>query len=205
MKIYAISDYILTPYNTIETQLKEAILGGISVFQFRDKLLKDDEILPLCEKLGRICLENNVDFIINDRINLALTLQNRSIACGLHLGKDDEKIDFKILRKKINGTLGISCYGDINRAIHYENLGVDYVAFGSIFQSKTKVDSAVIGIDILHQAKTLLKKAKICAIGGIDFSNIAMLKNADMIAMIAAVWSGDIGTNLAQIKRAILA
>lgn len=205
MKIYAISDYILTPYNTIESQLKEAILGGISVFQFRDKLLKDDEILPLCEKLGRICLENNVDFIINDRINLALTLQNRSITCGLHLGKDDDMIDFKTLRKKINGTLGISCYGDINRAIYYENLGADYVAFGSIFQSKTKADSAVIGIDILHQAKTLLKKAKICAIGGIDFSNIAMLKNADMIAMITAVWSGDIGTNLAQIKRAILA
>lgn len=203
MKLYAISDSVLTPTPTIESQLKKAILGGISLFQLRDKISSNDEILPLCEKLGRICNENKVDFIINDRINLALNLQNRDIPCGLHLGRDDEKIDFKFLRGNFKGTLGISCYNDINRALLYEKMGADYVAFGSIFHSETKKDSAVVGSVILKEAKMRLKSVKICAIGGINASNIALLKNADMVAMIRAIWYGDISQNLAKIKKEI--
>lgn len=203
MKIYAISDSVLTPYNTIESQLKEAIFGGISLFQFRDKFLSDDEALLICEKLARICDDNNVKFIVNDRISVAFALQKKGVACGLHLGRDDEKMDFQILRKTFSGMLGISCYGDINRALCYENMGVDYVAFGSIFGSKTKADSAIIGYDILKEAKKHLKKAKICAIGGINASNIHCI-NANMIAMINAIWSGNISENLAKIKNAIL-
>lgn len=203
MKLYAISDSALTPTHTIESQLKKAILGGISLFQLRDKISSDDEILPLCEKLGRICNENKVDFIINDRINLALNLQNRNVPCGLHLGRDDEEIDFKILRGKFKGTLGISCYGDISRALSYEKMGADYVAFGSIFKSETKKDSAVIGSAILKEAKMRLKSVKICAIGGINASNIALLENVDMVAMIRAIWYGDISQNLAKINKEI--
>ncbi|MGX2983261.1 thiamine phosphate synthase [Helicobacter sp. 23-1045] len=195
-KIYAISDTLLTPHHTIESQLKNAIASGVKIFQLRDKTSSDDEILPMCVRLAEICESKGVEFVINDRIALAFEIQRRQIPCALHLGRDDEKMPFKILCQKFKGQIGVSCYGDLNRALFYETKGADYVAFGSIFQSKIKADSAIVGTEILQSAKTHLKTAKICAIGGITSDNISQVKNADYIAMISAIWSGDVRKNV---------
>lgn len=196
MKIYAISDYHLTPYNRLESMLKEAIFGGIKIFQLRDKFSRDEEILGICENLAEICAQNKVDFIINDRANLALELQKREILCGVHLGIEDESMPFIALRKAFKGKIGISCYGDLNRAIRYNALGADYVAFGSIFKSATKSESAVVGVEILKEARAQNLAAKICAIGGINADNIAQVANADMVACVSAIWNGNVYKNV---------
>lgn len=197
MTIYAISDEVLTPAHTIEAQLKEAILGGIKYFQLRDKHSLDSALLPLCVRLAEICAESSVEFIINDRISLALDLQRRKIPCGLHLGRDDEKGDFARVREEFRGIIGVSCYGDLARALEYEGKGADYVAFGSIFKSATKADSAIVGTEILRLARQKIKRAKICAIGGINAQNLAKIAEfADMVAMIRAVWRDNILQNL---------
>lgn len=196
MKIYAISDEILTPAHTIEAQLKEAILGGIKYFQLRDKHSLDSALLPQCARLAEICASAGVEFIINDRVELALELQERGIPCGLHLGCDDEKGEFAKLREEFRGIIGISCYGDLERALKYEAQGADYVAFGSIFKSATKVDSAIVGTEILRLAQEKIKRAKICAIGGINAQNLAEVAQADMVAMISAIWCDNILQNL---------
>lgn len=195
MKLYAISDYHLTPYDRIEAMLKEAIYGGIKMFQLRDKFSRDEDILDICANLSEICTQNKVDFIINDRANLALELQKREIPCGLHLGIEDEDIPFTKLRKDFKGKIGVSCYGDINRAIVYQSQGADYVAFGSIFKSATKKTSAVVGCEILREARKRLK-IPICAIGGINAQNISQIRDADIVAMVGAVWNGDVGENV---------
>lgn len=199
MKIYAISDELLTPAHTIEAQLKEAILGGIKYFQLRDKHSLDSALLPLCVRLAEVCAESSVEFIINDRVELALELQKRGIPCGLHLGRDDEKGEFARLREEFRGIIGISCYGDLERALKYEAQGADYVAFGSIFKSATKVDSAIVGTEILRLAQEKIKCAKICAIGGINAQNLAEVAQADIIAMISAIWQGDVRENMRSI------
>lgn len=196
MKIYAISDELLTPAHTIEAQLKEAILGGIKYFQLRDKHSLDSALLPLCVRLAEVCAESSVEFIINDRVELALELQERGIPCGLHLGRDDEKGEFAKLREEFRGIMGVSCYGDLERALKYEAQGADYVAFGSIFKSATKVDSAIVGTEILRLAREKIKRAKICAIGGINAQNLAEVGEADIIAMISAIWRDKILQNL---------
>lgn len=196
MKIYAISDELLTPAHTIETQLKEAILGGIKYFQLRDKHSLDSTLLLQCARLAEICANASVEFIINDRVELALELQKREIPCGLHLGRDDEKGEFARLREEFRGIIGISCYGDLERALKYEAQGADYVAFGSIFKSATKVDSAIVGTEILRLAQEKIKRAKICAIGGINAQNLAEVGEADMVAMISAIWCDNILQNL---------
>lgn len=195
MKLYAISDYHLTPYDRLEAMLKEAIYGGIKMFQLRDKFSRDEDILDICANLSEICTQNKVDFIINDRANLALELQKREIPCGLHLGIEDEDIPFAKLRKDFKGKIGVSCYGDIKRASLYEALGADYVAFGSIFKSATKSESAVVGCEILAKAKKRLR-TPICAIGGINSQNITQVKNADIIALVGAVWNGNVYKNV---------
>ncbi len=198
MKLYAISDYHLTPYDRIEAMLKEAIYGGIKMFQLRDKFSRDEDILDICANLSEICTQNKVDFIINDRANLALELQKREIPCGLHLGIEDEDIPFTKLRKDFKGKIGVSCYGDINRAIVYQSQGADYVAFGSIFKSATKSESIVVGCEILAKAKKRLR-TPICAIGGINSQNIMQVKNADIIALVGAVWNGNVYKNVEEL------
>ena len=202
-KIYAISDYNLTPYDKIEAMLKEAIYGGIKIFQLRDKYSRDEDILEICANLAEICIQNKVAFIINDRVNLALELQKREIVCGLHLGIDDEEnMPFDEVRKVFSGIIGVSCYGDMNRASAYTAKGADYVAFGSIFQSKTKPYSEVVGCEILALAKRKLR-TKICAIGGINSENITRLKGADMVAMVSEIWQGNVYKNVEKLVEKI--
>lgn len=197
MKLYAISDEILTPYSQLPCMLIEAIKAGIHIFQLRDKHLSDDDLQPICLELSRICDKYNIPFILNDRIELALRLNT----FGLHLGRDDENMPFDKIRAKFNGMLGISCYGDIQRALIYQNLGADYVAFGSVFQSPTKPQSQIIGTDILQQARYKLH-IPICAIGGVNSHNISMI-NADMVALISAIWKGDITNNITTLQSRI--
>lgn len=176
--------------------LSLALESGVSIFQLRDKEREDSTLLELALDLAEICKQYNAQFIINDRVRLALDLQERGISCGLHLGKDDEgEFDFKSIREKFHGIIGISCYGDITRALNYQALGADYVAFGSVFQSPTKIDSKVIGYEIFKEAKEKLD-IEICAIGGINANNISNLKYCDMIAVISSLWIGDIRQNI---------
>lgn len=116
-------------------------------------------------------------------------------ADGVHIGGDDTPIGVarKILGdKKI---IGVSCYGDIEAAKKAAKEGADYVAFGSFFSSKTKPNAKKADIGVLKEAKKL--GVPVCAIGGIEAANADTLINAgaDMLAVISALWSGDVERN----------
>ncbi len=186
--LYGISDIILTPKETIYTQVQEAIKGGMRIFQYRDKISDDNDIIEIIYHLMDICAKSNVLFVLNDRVELAIRLQ----CPALHIGKDDG--DIQVIRKNFTGILGVSSYNDIARAKELQKQGVDYVAFGSIFHSPTKPNAKCVGVEILSQARKELH-IPICAIGGISKDNISLLKNANMFAVISALWNGDMYKN----------
>ena len=70
------------------------------------------------------------------------------------------------------GIIGVSCYGSIKKAKEAQTEGASYVAFGSFFASPTKPHSGIISMNVLHKAKEALK-IPVCAIGGINQTNIA--------------------------------
>lgn len=179
--IYAISDEILTPYEILPQYLESALKGGIRIFQLRDKSHSDSWLYPVAKELMELCEQYNALFVINDRLDLALRLD----APALHLGKDDGEIS--LARARFKGILGASSYADLQRAKNLESLGVDYVAFGAFFPSPTKPNAPLAPLEILESAKAALK-IPICAIGGISIHNIILLKNADMCAVISALW-----------------
>lgn len=186
--LYGISDIILTPKETIYTQVQEAIKGGMRIFQYRDKISDDNDIIEIIYHLMDICAKSNVLFVLNDRAELAIRLQ----CPALHIGKDDG--DIQVIRKNFTGILGVSSYNDIARAKELQKQGVDYVAFGSIFYSPTKPNAKCVGVEILSQARKELH-IPICAIGGISKDNISLLKNTNMFAVISALWNGDVYEN----------
>ena len=196
-QLYAISDETLTPYSTIHSQLQTALRAGVSIFQLRDKTHTDSEIASLSSELAALCHQHNARFVLNDRYELALRLN-----VGVHLGKDEiHKLDPS--ESATLPYLGISCYDSLENAKRAKALGADYVAFGSCFDSPTKPAAVRAPLALFEQALPL--GIPLCAIGGITPKNAKFLKNADILAVITALWRGDIAQNVAQFLEAMRA
>ena len=134
--------------------------------------------------LQELCHRYDALFVLNDAVELAIELG----LDALHIGKSDHH-RVKEIRENFNGLLGVSCYGDVELALKMEDMGVDYVAFGSFFSSATKPDSQIISLDTLRVAKERVK-IPICAIGGLTLFNIkeVLSYKPDMIALISDIW-----------------
>ncbi|MFT5661622.1 MAG: thiamine-phosphate pyrophosphorylase [Sulfurimonas sp.] len=183
--LYVISDDTLTPDETLFAQIEQALLGGASIVQLRDKKNSDDVIKEKIKKLQKLCKEHDAVFVLNDKIDLAIELE----CDGLHIGKSDHD-RFDEIRKNYKGLIGVSCYGDIEMAKDFQKRGADYVAFGSFFTSPTKPNSNIIALEVLKDAKTQLT-IPVCAIGGINTKNVidVIQYKPDMISIVNDIWT----------------
>lgn len=186
--IYAITDDILTPRETILEKVSEALLGGVNIIQLRDKKSEDSDLLEICIEIRSLCRAHDAIFIINDRVELTKKVR----ADGVHVGFHNLSVPETRAFLRNDYIIGASCYGDIDRAIKAEKDGADYAAFGAFFPSPTKPKADVISMDIIKQAKEQLN-IPICVIGGINKDNIKELKpyQPDMYAVVSAIFKGD--------------
>ncbi|WP_077213129.1 thiamine phosphate synthase [Bacillus dakarensis] len=171
--------------------LKEAIAGGVSFFQFREKgngALKGDQKYALAEELQYICKQGHVPFIVNDDIDLALALN----ADGVHIGQDDEEI--KAVREKIGDKiLGVSVHNIVEAKAAVE-AGADYFGVGPIFPTKTKEDAnPVQGLNIIEILRSEGFTIPLVGIGGIHAENAGSVieAGADGISLISAISLAD--------------
>lgn len=144
-----------------------AIRGGAKMIQFRDKKMSTAELIETARMLKKICSKAGVLFIVNDRVDVALI----SGADGVHLGIEDIPISDarKLLGddKIIGGTAH-----SLKEAREAEKRGADYIGFGHIFSTGSKIKStAPVGVEKL---KELVRSITIpvFAIGGIGLDNI---------------------------------
>ncbi len=195
--LYAITDEILTPDETVADQVREALDSGVKIIQYRNKSAEDNEIEKLCSELQTLCREYDATFIIDDRPKLASRLN----VDGLHIGKND--MSLKQAREIFpSGIIGVSCYGSVRLAKEAEEEGADYVAFGSFFPSPTKPHSGIVSMSVIKKAKDALK-IPVCVIGGIDSSNVhdVAAHNPDMISVVSGIFKGDIKRNITHLKQ----
>lgn len=171
--------------------LTEAIAGGITFFQFREKgngSLKGEHKYALAEELQYICKKGQIPFIVNDDIDLALALN----ADGVHIGQDDENIE--VVRGKIGDKiLGVSVHS-IEEAKAAVKNGADYFGVGPIFPTKTKEDTnPVQGLTIIQKLRCEGFTTPLVGIGGIDAQNAASVieAGADGISLISAISLAD--------------
>ncbi|MCV6606715.1 MAG: thiamine phosphate synthase [Campylobacterales bacterium] len=181
--LYAITDEKLTPSPTIQNYVKLILMYGVKVIQYRAKKKTVLEHYPDALNIRKLCEHYGATFIIDDRVELAAMVK----AHGVHIGKDDASIED--VRKEFDGLIGVSCYGNLERAKDMEQRGADYVAFGAFYPSCTKPEAPIVSKDILVQAKKELS-IPICAIGGITSDNAKELVDAgaDMTAVIGDLW-----------------
>ena len=178
--------YAITAADTTPEQVAEAIRGGASAIQYRDKSKDSSKRLEQASILKTLCETHGAALIINDDIELAESVG----AHGVHLGKEDTSINEarEVLGK--NTIIGISCYNQLDKALEAEQAGAAYVAFGTMFSSPTKPDAVTAGPDLITKAKKQLS-IPVCAIGGIDSSNVEDVVNAgaDMTALISGLFA----------------
>ena len=184
--LYAITDEKLIAPDEFSNTLERALLGGTTIIQYRDKSKDSSKRLEQASLLKALCETHGAALIINDDIELA-----RSVAAhGVHLGKDDSSIDEARKMLGESTIIGISCYNQLHKALEAEQAGADYVAFGTMFASPTKPAAATAGTDLITEAKKQLS-IPVCAIGGIDSSNVEDVVNAgaDMTALISGLFA----------------
>ncbi len=165
----------------------EAIDAGVDVIQYREKTLSKRDAIKIAEKLRMLTAKANVIFIINDDPALAFAVD----ADGVHLGQEDIPVHVarRILgRDKIIG-LSTHSYQD---AIEANSLDINYIGFGPIFRSGTKMVTSPLGFDAIRIIRDSVT-VPVIAIGGINQENIAdvMKSGADGVAIISAILSAD--------------
>jgi thiamine-phosphate pyrophosphorylase len=163
--------------------IQQAIKGGITSLQLREKNTEEKDVANLGKELLKI-LPAHIPLIINDYVDVA-----KYLGTAVHLGQSD--MGYSQARKKLGKKtiIGISIE-NINQAKSFQNCDNNYYGIGPIFTTRSKHNAAKpIGIHGLNKILTLLSQKPCIAIGGISLNNIASLKttNIDGIAVISAV------------------
>lgn len=182
--------FIMGTANTTRQPLdvvKEAIQGGITMFQFREKgekALQSDEKKQLARQIQALCQKANVPFIVNDDVQLAIDLD----ADGVHVGQEDTNA--KDVRERIgNKILGVSTH-NLDEVKQAMKDGADYVGMGPVYPTETKKDTrSVQGVSLITEVRRHGLQIPIVGIGGITYDNAAPViqAGADGISIISAI------------------
>ena len=149
--------------------IEEAIKGGTTVVQIREKEGETLDFYNLALKVKEITSKYNVPLIVNDRIDVALAIKSE----GVHIGQTDMPAD--VARSLIGDEmiLGVSA-STVEEARKAEKDGADYIGTGAVFPTTTKDDAPSITKDDLKEVTGSINIPTV-AIGGITLENASEL------------------------------
>ena len=191
MKTIDLSLYLVTDKSDdVEKFLKtieEAIKGGVSVVQIREKTAETLDFYNLALKVKEITTKYNVPLIINDRVDIALAID----ADGVHVGQSDMPCE---VTRKLIGTdkiLGVSA-ATITEAKKAQKDGADYIGTGAVFPTATKDDATSITKQNLKEIVESID-IPVVAIGGINNDNASELTDTGIagLSVVSAIMSAD--------------
>lgn len=181
--LYLCTDRSLMTAPTLEQAVNDAIKGGCTVVQLREKHATSREFYQLALSLKRITGYYGIPLIINDRLDIAAAVN----AEGVHLGQKDLPADIARAVLGEEKIIGVSA-NNLQAAINAELDGADYIGVGAVFQTSTKTDTKPVTIDRLKEIRSAVKIPMV-AIGGIKRSNISQLNGTGIngVAVVSAV------------------
>ncbi len=181
--------YLVTNSDEFESEDKfldaiaSALEGGVDILQLREKTMPASKILELGKKIKQLCLQYDVTFIVNDRIDIAALLE----ADGVHLGQDD--LDVQSARDILgaNAIVGVSTHAP-EQALKAVQDGADYIGVGPVFATPTKQGRSPVGLEYVKWASENIEIPAF-AIGGIDAENCQEVFDAGLkrIAVVRAI------------------
>lgn len=187
MLLYAVTDSRWATDKPLLEQIEDAIKGGVSCVQLREKDLNPVSFLEEAFEVKFLCSKYGVPFIIDDSLEIALKVG----ADGVHIGQSD--IELKRVKEIVGDEIivGVSA-GNLEEALEAERNGADYLGVGAVFETGTKLDAKAIDRAVFEE---ICQKTSIpvVAIGGITKENMPSLKNsgADGVALVSAIFSSN--------------
>jgi thiamine-phosphate pyrophosphorylase len=191
MKNLDLSLYLVTDKSDdVEKFLKtieEAIKGGVSVVQIREKTADTLDFYNLALKVKEITTKYNIPLIINDRVDVALAIG----AEGVHVGQSDMPCDVTRALVGHDKIVGVSA-ATIEEAKKAEKDGADYIGTGAVFPTATKDDAPKITKKDLKEIVDSIN-IPVVAIGGITIENASELIDTGIsgLSVVSAIMSSD--------------
>ncbi len=200
MLLYAVTDRHWLKGQTLYEQVEEALKGGATFIQLREKDLTEEEFLEEAKKIQQLCKKYRVPFIINDNVKLAKEID----ADGVHVGQSDmEALDVRAQLGE-DKIIGVSAR-TVEQALLAEKHGADYLGVGAVFQTGTKTDAREVEHSVLKEICTKVD-IPVVAIGGITQDNVKELSGSGIngVAVISAIFAQkDIETATAKLKSCV--
>ena len=195
--LYAVTDRAWLKGQTLGEQVKEALEGGASFVQLREKALDDAAFLAEAIEIQALCKQYGVPFVINDNVEIALKMN----ADGVHVGQSDmEAGDVRLLLGK-DKILGVSAQ-TVEQALLAEERGADYLGVGAVFHTGSKTDADDVSPETLKAICDAVS-IPVVAIGGIGKHNVLELRGSGIcgVAVISAIFGAkDIRKATAELK-----
>jgi len=183
--LYLVTDRDLMAASSIEECVEQAVRGGCTVVQLREKTASSREFYETAMRVRKITADLGVPFIINDRADIALAVN----ADGVHVGRVDLPLDAarRVIGK--DAVIGASV-NNLTEALAAAAMGADYLGVGAMFETGTKTDADLAGMDELRRIRAGIK-IPIVVIGGINKNNVPLFAGTgiDGIAVVSAIVS----------------
>ena len=183
--IYAVTDRAWTGKRSLAEQVEEALKGGATMVQLREKELTDENTEDFLEEaleIRRLTRQYGVPLLIDDNLKLAKACD----ADGIHVGQND--MDAGEARKLLgpDKILGVTAKTP-EQAKKAQADGADYLGSGAIFGTATKLDAKPMTKEMLRSICGSVS-IPVVAIGGITLENIEELEGCGVVG--AAIVSG---------------
>ena len=195
--LYLVTDRMLMSTKTLGEAVEQAVIGGCTMVQLREKEISSLDFYVLASEMKKITDRYGIPLIINDRIDIAMAVG----AAGVHIGQKDIPAD--IARKVIGKDmlLGVSAVS-VAEAVNAAKAGADYLGVGAMFPTGTKPDAGFVSMEELGRIRKAVD-IPIVVIGGINRENAMLFRpmGVDGLAVVSAVIAQpDIKASAADLK-----
>lgn len=198
--LYAVTDQAWVGKQSLYQQIEEAICGGVTMIQLREKNMTEESFLQEAIQIRELCHAHQIPLIINDHVDIAL----KSGADGVHVGIEDAPVEE--IRRKVGKDFIIGATAKtVEQAIAAQKAGADYLGVGAVFPSSTKKNAVRITKEQLKEITSSVSIPTV-AIGGITLENMEELGGGGMdgIAVVSAIFGAeDIRNTTEMLKRKI--
>ena len=186
-RVYLVTDTVYFNDANIWNKMEAALRGGVTLVQYRDKTQESRILYERALKMKALCDKYNVPMLVDDRADIAFAVG----AAGVHVGQSD--LPAEIARRMLGADtiIGVSAH-NAEEALAAEAAGADYLGCGAVYQTGTKKDTSVIGVEGLKAIRAVTKLPFV-GIGGVTLANYSDVLNAgaDGAAIVSAILSAD--------------
>ena len=183
LTLYLVTDRRWLGRRSLDEDVEEALLGGVTLIQIREKEISSRAYLDLARKVKAVTDRYGVPLIVNDRIDIAMAVD----AGGVHVGPDDLPVSFARRLLGPDKIVGASA-SSLEEALAFQAQGADYLGVGAVFPTATKQVTEKVDLETLARIKAAVR-IPVAAIGGIDAGNApeVMKTGVDGVAVVSAI------------------